>query len=202
MRLVLASRRNATLYAHWVTASLRKAMPTSKDIGPATLSPELVPDLPYIYIARVMRDELGTWFKFRLMGSDLGDRLHQDGSLMGSDLGDRLHQDGTGRMLLDLQIGGWEEEWRRNLVQTVQMKLPVVDESIIKTEPGYDLDIEHLALPISEDGLVVDQIFGSIDFIGQTEVDLQKMIPQLDWKKITSVELAKRIIISNLRLQV
>ena len=186
MRLVLASRRNATLYAHWVTASLRKAMPTSKDIGPATLSPDLIPDLPYIYIARVMRDELGTWFKFRLMGSNLGDRLQQDG---------------TGRMLLDLQIGGWEEEWRRNLVQTVQMKLPVVDESIIKTEAGYDLDIEHLALPISEDGTTVDQIFGSIDFIGQTEADLQKMIPQLDWKKITSVELAKRIIISNLRLQ-
>jgi hypothetical protein len=80
--------------------------------------------------------------------------------------------------------------------------LPVVDESIIKTEAGYDLDIEHLALPISEDGTTVDQIFGSIDFIGQTEADLQKMIPQLDWKKITSVELAKRIIISNLRLQV
>jgi len=60
MRLVLASRRNAALYAHWATASLRKAMPTSQDIGPATLSPALVPDLPYIYIARVTRDELGT----------------------------------------------------------------------------------------------------------------------------------------------
>jgi hypothetical protein len=187
MRLVLSSRRNAHVYAHWVTASGTKPMPNRNEMQPDVIPLDLLPELPYIYIAEVMRDELGTWFKFRLMGTGLTERLKQDG---------------TGKMLLDLQIGGWEEEWRKNLVSTVQMKLPVVDESTIKTEAGLVLEIEHLALPISEDGINVDRIFGSIDFFGATEAQLRDMIPELDWKKISSVELAKRIIISNLRIQV
>jgi hypothetical protein len=103
---------------------------------------------------------------------------------------------------LDLQIGGWEEEWRRNLVYTVQMKLPVVDESTITAENGTKLDVEHVALPMSEDGTNVDRIFGSIDFFSHSEKEPRTMLPQLDWKKISSVELAKRIIISNLRFQI
>lgn len=187
MRFVLASRRNAHVYAHWVTACGKKSMPNRHEMQPEVIPFDLLPELPYIYIAQVMRDELGTWFKFRLMGTGLAESLKQDG---------------TGKMLLDLQIGGWEEEWRRNLVSTTQAKLPVVDESTIKTESGLLLDIEHLALPLSEDGTNVDRIFGCIDFYGASEKELKKMIPELDWRKISSVELAKRIIISNLRIQI
>lgn len=187
MRLVLASRRNAHVYAHWVTACGRRTMPDRKAMQPDIIPVDLLPELPYIYIAEVMRDDLGTWFKFRLMGTSLSERLQQDG---------------TGKMLLDLQIGGWEEEWRRNLVYTVQMKLPVVDESTITTENGIKLDVEHVALPMSENGVDVDRIFGSIDFFSHSEEQLAAVLPQLDWKKISSVELAKRIIISNLRFQI
>jgi hypothetical protein len=187
MRLVLASRKNAHVYAHWVTACGKKTMPNRHEMQPDVMPIDLLPELPYLYIAEVMRDELGTWFKFRLMGTGLAERLKQDG---------------TGKMLLDLQIGGWEEEWRKNLVSTMQAKLPVVDESTIKTEAGLVLDIEHLALPLSEDGVNVDRIFGCIDFFGANEAELSKIIPELDWTKISSVELAKRIIISNLRIQI
>lgn len=187
MRLVLASRRNAHVYAHWVAACGKKNMPTRIEMQPDVIPLDLLPELPYIYIAEVMRDDLGTWFKFRLMGTSLTERLQQDG---------------TGKMLLDLQIGGWEEEWRRNLVYTVQMKLPVVDESTITTQNGVKLDVEHVALPLSEDGVNVDRIFGSIDFFSHSEDQLRAMLPEFDWKKISSVELAKRIIISNLRLQI
>jgi hypothetical protein len=187
MRLVLTSRRNAHVYAHWVAACGKKSMPNRLEMQPDVIPVDLLPELPYIYIAEVMRDELGTWFKFRLMGTSLTERLQQDG---------------TGKMLLDLQIGGWEEEWRRNLVYTVQMKLPVVDESTITAENGTKLDVEHVALPMSEDGTNVDRIFGSIDFFSHSEKELRTMLPQLDWKKISSVELAKRIIISNLRFQI
>ncbi len=186
MRLVLASRRNAHVYAHWVNACGTKTMPDRHEMQPDVIPLDLLPELPYLYIAEVMRDDLGVWFKFRLMGTGLSERLKQDG---------------TGKMLLDLQIGGWEEEWRKNLVHTVLMKMPVVDESTITTENGLRMDLEHLALPISEDGVNVDRIFGSIDFFGMTEQQLRDAIPNLDWKKISSVELAKRIIISNLRIQ-
>jgi hypothetical protein len=187
MRLVLASLKNSRVYAHWVKACGTKTMPNRQSMQPDVIPVDLLPELPYIYIAEVMRDDLGTWFKFRLMGTGLTERLKQDG---------------TGKMLLDLQIGGWEEEWRKNLVHAVQMKMPVVDESTITTEKGLRIELEHLALPISEDGANVNRIFGSIDFFGVTDAQLKDAIPELDWKKISSVELAKRIIISNLRIQV
>lgn len=187
MRLVLASKRNAHVYAHWVTACGMQTMPNRQQMQPDVIPLDLLPELPYIYIAEVMRDQLETWFKFRLMGTSLAERLRQDG---------------TGKMLLELQIGGWEEEWRRNLVYAVQMKLPVVDESTITTLNGTTLNIEHVALPLSEDGENVDRIFGSIDFLSHTEEQLVAMLPELDWKHISSVELGKRIIISNLRIQI
>jgi hypothetical protein len=186
MRLVLASKLNSRVYAHWVAACGKKAMPTRAEMQPDVMPNDLLPELPYIYIAQVMRDDAGMWFKFRLMGTALSDRLKQDA---------------TGMMLLDLQIGGWEEEWRKNLVYAVQMKMAVVDESTITTQNGIKLDIEHLALPLSDDGQTVDRIFGAIDFYKTSDEQMRSIIPDLDWKSISSVELAKRIIISSLRVQ-
>ena len=182
MRLVLASRKNAALYAHWVNACGGGDMPKRMDIDPAQIKHEL----PYVYIAQVMRDEGAIWFRFRLMGTKLVETLKQEG---------------TGRMLLDLQIGGWEVEWRKNLLQVTQIMLPVVDESTITTETGLKLDIEHLALPLSEDGVTVDRVLGSIDFYNMSAKNLEDALPALDWKAISTVELEKRIIISNLRIQ-
>lgn len=181
MRLVLASQLNASVYAHWLIVRGEHSMPRRQDIDPTNIKREL----PYVYIAQVMRDEAGMWFRFRLMGSKLVENLKQDG---------------TGRVLLDLQIGGWEVEWRKNLVYATQMKMPVVDESTIHTESGLTLEIEHLALPLSEDDLVVDKIFGAIDFYNTTPSQLSRALPALDWQAISSVELAKRIIISNLSI--
>ena len=104
-------------------------------------------------------------------------------------------------MLLDLQIGGWEVEWRKNLLQVTKMMLPVVDESTITTESGLKLDIEHLALPLSEDGVTVDRVLGAIDFYNMSPEKLAAALPELDWKAISTIELEKRIIISNLRIQ-
>ncbi len=156
-------------------------MPRRSDINPEMIKAEL----PYVYIAEVMKDDLGTWFRFRLMGSKLVEHLKQDG---------------TGKMLLDLHVGGWEVEWRRNLVHVINMKMPVVDESTITVHPGLKLDIEHLAMPISEDGESVSRIFGAIDFYGLDEQKLRTSISDLDWNSISNIELEKRIIISNLRI--
>jgi hypothetical protein len=182
MRLVLASKKNSALYAHWVSACRDREMPTRADINPE----EIKRELPYVYIAEVMKDDLGVWFRFRLMGTKLVESLKQEG---------------TGKMLLDLQIGGWEVEWRKNLVHVISMKMPVVDESTITVSNGLKLDIEHLAMPISEDGVTVSRIFGAIDFCNASEQQLSASFKELDWKTISSIELEKRIIISNLRIQ-
>jgi hypothetical protein len=182
MRPVLASRKNARVYAHWVRACGSRSIPRRSDIRPE----EIKAELPYVYIAQVMENQGRIGFKFRLMGTKLAETLGQDG---------------TGQLLLDLQIGGWEEEWRKNLVYAVKIKMPVVDESKIRAQAGFDLDIEHLALPLSEDGETVDKVFGAIDFYTTTETDLRKLLPKLDWQGISAIELDKRIIISNLRVQ-
>jgi hypothetical protein len=183
MRLVLSSRSNANVYAHWVAARHGRSMPRIEDIDVGKITDKL----SYVYFAEVMHDEAGMWFKFRLVGGLLVDQIRQQG---------------TGRMLLELQIGGWEEEWRKNLVYAVKMKMPVVDESTIKTEAGLQLDLEHLALPLSEDGEHVTRIFGAIDFTEMSEADLLKILPEFDWKSVSSIELEKRILISNLRIQI
>jgi len=182
MRFVLASRKNAAIYAHWVNARGDREMPQRKDIDPEKIKHEL----PYVYIAQVMRDEGGIWFRFRLMGTKLVENLKTEG---------------TGRMLLDLQIGGWEVEWRKNLLQVTKMMLPVVDESTVTTETGLRLDIEHLAMPLSDDGVTVDRVLGAIDFYNLDEYKLAAALPNLDWNAISTIDLEKRIIISNLRIQ-
>ncbi len=182
MHLVLASRRNAAVFAHWIHARGDRDLPTRQSIDPNAIKAEL----PYVYIAQVMPDDDGVWFKFRLMGTTLVQNFRLEGSE---------------RILLDLQIGGWEEEWRRNLLTAVKMKMAVVDEATIRTESGMDLNIEHLALPMSEDGIKVDRVFGAIDFLTKSEYDLSVVLPQVSWSTINQIELEKRIIISNLRVQ-
>lgn len=183
MHLVLASRLNASVYAYWVSACEGRAMPNRAAIDPEKIKSQL----PYVYIADVMRDDGGMWFRFRLMGTKLAQNLKQDG---------------TNRALLDLELGGWETEWRKNLVYATQMKMPVAEEATIHTPNGLALEIEHLALPLSEDGVMVDRIFGAIDFYNFTEEQLAKALPKLDWASISSVELAKRIVISNLQIEI
>ena len=182
MRKVLSSRPNAAAYAYWVAACKGHDMPATKDIDPT----QIPGPLSYLYFAEVMHDDAGMWFKFRLVGGLLVDKLNQEP---------------TGRMLVELQLGGWEEEWRRNLVYAVKMKLPVVDESTIVTQAGLTLELEHLALPLSDDGVNVTRIFGAVDFIDLAEADLMKILPAFDWKSVSSIELEKRILISNLRIQ-
>ena len=182
MRKVLSSRPNAAAYAYWVSACKGRNMPTAADIDPTVIPGPL----SYLYFAEVMHDDAGMWFKFRLVGGLLVDTLNQEP---------------TGRMLVELQLGGWEEEWRRNLVYAVKMKLPVVDESTIVTQAGLTLELEHLALPLSDDGVHVTKIFGAVDFIDLDEADLMKILPAFDWKSVSSIELEKRILISNLRIQ-
>ncbi len=145
MRPVLTSEKNISVYAHWVAARGDRSMPRRVDIAPEMITHAL----PYVYMSDVMNDEDGTWFRFHLMGTALVTRFKKDG---------------TGISLLDLHIGGWENEWRRNLLFCTKVKMPIVDEATIKTPYNVNLTIEHVALPLSEDGGTVSKVFGAIDF--------------------------------------
>jgi len=46
----------------------------------------------------------------------------------------------------------------------------------------------------------LSKIFGAIDFFDDNDDALHKILPKIDWHDLKDVEIAKRIIISNLKL--
>ncbi len=185
VRPVLTSSRNARIYAHWLLARGAKKMPCRHEFQPDVIPFDLSRELPQIYIAEIR-------------GS--GDALDFRFSLMGTLLADRLKQDATGKLLSQMKLGGFEEEWRRSLAFALETKMPVVSESQIVSASGMRIDLEHLAVPLSEDGAHVDRILGSIDFLKAADVEALRRVREIDWTTIASHELAKRIVVANLRV--
>jgi hypothetical protein len=185
VRPVLTSSRNARIYAHWLLARGAKKMPCRHEFQPDVIPFDLSRELPQIYIAEIR-------------GS--GDALDFRFSLMGTLLADRLKQDATGKLLSQMKLGGFEEEWRRSLAFALETKMPVVSESQIVSASGMRIDLEHLAVPLSEDGAHVDRILGSIDFLKAADVEALRRVREIDWTTIASHELAKRIVVANLRI--
>jgi hypothetical protein len=185
VRPVLTSSRNARIYAHWLLARGAKKMPSRHEFQPDVIPFDLSRELPQIYIAEI----LGS-------GDDVDFRF----SLMGTLLADRLKQDATGKLLSQMKLGGFEEEWRRSLAFALKTKMPVVSESQIVSASGMRIDLEHLAVPLSEDGAHVDRILGSIDFLKAADVEALRRVREIDWSTIASHELAKRIVVANLRV--
>jgi len=62
------------------------------------------------------------------------------------------------------------------------------------------VDIEHQAVPLSEDAEHVDRILGSIDYMKAVDVEALRRIREMDWNTIASHELTKRIVVANLRI--
>jgi hypothetical protein len=182
---VLTSARNAHIYAHWVVARGAKKMPCRREFQPDVIPFDLNRELPQIYIAEI----LGS-------GDDVDFRF----SLMGTLLADRLKQDATGKLLSQMKLGGFEDEWQRSLAFALKTKMPVVSESQIVSASGMRVDLEHLAVPLSEDGEHVDRILGSIDFLKAVDAEALRRVREIDWSTIASHELAKRIVVANLRV--
>jgi hypothetical protein len=185
VRPVLTSSCNARIYAHWLLARGSKKMPTRLEFQPDVIPFDLSRELPQIYIAEIHGSGRDAEFKF---------------SLMGTLLADRLKQDATGKYLSQMKLGGFEDEWRRSLAFALETKMPVVSESEIVAASGMRVDLEHLAVPLSEDGEHVDRILGSIDFLKTADVEALRRIRDMDWSTIASHELAKRIVVANLRI--
>jgi len=185
VRPVLTSPQNAHIYAYWLLSRGAKTMPGRQEFQPEIVPSALKRELPHIYISEIHGVGSAVEFKF---------------SLMGTLLVERLKQDATRKNLSQMRLGGFEEEWRRSLEFALKTKMPVVSESQIVSAAGLRIDLEHLLLPLSEDGKHVDRILGSIDFLKAADVDAFRRIKEIDWNNIASHENAKRIILANLRI--
>jgi hypothetical protein len=181
MRQVLESRRVAAVYGHYVAARGNRRMARRRDIDPASIRQQL----PYLYIVQVERSGGELHFRFRLMGTEL---VHV------------FKREGTGGYVRELELGGWEVEWRNSLVYAVETKVPVVAVDKIKLSNGRELEVEHLALPLSDDEVTVDRVIGAIDFLVLPESELKDVLAKLDWSATKHVDVPKRLMITNLAL--
>ncbi len=185
VRPVLTSSRNAHIYAHWLLARGAKKMPCRREFQPDVIPFDLSLELPQIYIVEIQGNGPRAEFRF---------------SLIGTLLAERLKQDATGKYLSQMKLGGFEDEWRRSLTFALETRMPVVSESQIVAASGMRVEIEHLLVPLSENGEHVDRILGSIDFLKAADVEALRRIREIDWNAIASHELAKRIVVANLRI--
>jgi hypothetical protein len=86
------------------------------------------------------------------------------------------------------------------LVGEVETKVPVVAVDKIKLSNGRELEVEHLALPLSDDEVTVDRVIGAIDFLVLPESELKDVLAKLDWSATKHVDVPKRLMITNLAL--
>lgn len=181
---VFESDRNAAIYAYYITARGERAMPTRGDIEPSRLKKHL----PYVYIVQALRQEHDD-VRFRI-------------TLMGSELVEVLKQNGTGRFIRELDLGGFEHVWRDSILSTFNSGRPVVALDRLTMKSGLEIDLEHLVLPLSEDGKQVDRIFGCFDFPRRSDAWIKDNLEQVEWSDSIQVEVPKRLLITNLDIPI
>ena len=179
---VFESNRNAEVYAYYIITRGNRPMPSRADIDPAKFKKHL----PYVYMAKVVRE-------------DDDDHRFQI-SLMGTELVEVLKQDGKGRFIRELDLGGYEHAWRESILSAFKSKSPAVTMDRILMKSGLEINLEHLVLPLSDDGEHVDRIFGCFDFPHYTDEWISENLDQVDWANAVQIEVPKRLLITNLEL--
>jgi len=119
---------------------------------------------------------------------------------MGTKLVDIIKHEGTGQFTRELPLGGWEREWRKTLLYVMDNSRPAVALDILKLPNGLEMELEHLALPLSDDGKTVSHILGAIDFLGYDYQAISEKTKDILWSDIVDIEVPKRLIITNLAI--
>jgi len=146
-RVSIRDSCNKNVYARYCQAWRADRAPTRRDIDVFSLPRAL----PNIYIVEVLRGAGGDRFRVRLMGTGLVDRLKHEC---------------TGQFVRDLPLGGWEDDWRDALASVTQAGRPQISMDRARLPDGLCLTIEHVILPLSRDGTTIDEILGSMAFLG------------------------------------
>ena len=181
MQKIFESDRIAKVYSLYDRSKNSSDIPSRKDVDLLRLPR----DLPYVYISDVMGTDNGSRFKFRFMGTGLVEILKQEA---------------TGKFIVDLPLGGWEVEWRKTLMFVVETKRPTVAVDNFTLPNGLSLVLEHLALPLSDTGGEITHILGAIEFLGFDYDRIKSLSEKVDWDDIQKIEVPKRVVITNLSI--
>ena len=142
-------------------------------------------DIPYIYISDIVDTDNGLRFRFRFMGTGLVEILKQEA---------------TGKFIADLPLGGWELEWRKTLIFVVETRRPAVAVDKFSLPNGISLAIEHLALPLSDNGDQITHVLGTIEFLGFDYDRIKSLSQKVEWDDIQKIDVPKRMAITNLSI--
>jgi hypothetical protein len=133
----LDTARLRQAYDYWDAIREHRPMPARRDIDPAGM----VPWLASTFLVDVLYDPLE--FRFRLVGTEV---VHRFGMEI------------TGRKLRELNLHGREHQTRAEYTAVVETRAPRY--SIEVSGSRNDWEIERLLMPLSDDGLTVNMLFG------------------------------------------
>lgn len=145
-------------------------LPRRSDIDPA----QMIAAIPNTYIVVVERSPAGeTTFRLQLFGTELV-------RLFGAEL--------TGEQVCTLDLGDWGNEWRSTLRYAMRTKAPVIAVHRLEVIRHLPITIEHVALPLSQDGSTVDRLIGAIDVLDDDRDALRSHVNSIDWSSVRRIE--------------
>jgi two-component system, sensor histidine kinase PdtaS len=132
------------LYAYWIRQCVNRPMPRRADINPKGIV-SLLPQVFIVDICQPLR------FRFRLVGSAICDRWHDDL---------------TGKWLDELKFDGELKTVLQQYASVARTGIPRVDKEEFVNEEGRYLHYRRLLLPLSEDGQKPNMLIGIQKAIG------------------------------------
>ena len=170
--LALKSSNHESIYDYYLSLQADGAMARYADFDVS----EIRDQSPYIYMSRLVKQGSEQRFRFQMVGEKLVAFFKQDG---------------RGRFIREMRLGGWEHEWRETQLLTLERRAPVVAESIIQDDK-LRIDLEHIAMPLSDYYGQIIYIVGSLDIVGFLEGDPQKVGEGFTWDNLLSFDIIKR----------
>jgi hypothetical protein len=146
---IVADPDLGALYAYWIRQRGGRPMPRRADINPA----KIISLLPQVFIAEIFQP---LRFRFRLVGSTICDRWHED--LTGKWL-DELGFD-------ELGFDGELESVLEQYASVARTGAPRVDKEEFVNEKSRYLHYRRLLLPLSDEGQIPNMLIGIQKAIG------------------------------------
>jgi hypothetical protein len=132
------------LYAYWSSKCRHRTIPRRADIDPTEI-PAL---LPHLFIAEILQP---LRFRFRLIGSAICDRWGENS---------------TGKFLDELSLDGERKTVMAQYAFVAETNRPRFDTEEFVNEHGRYLHYRRLLLPLSDDGVTANRLFGGQKAIG------------------------------------
>lgn len=172
MALALSSKKNTALYDYYMSLANQHQVPRYAHFDIASVRDHL----PYVYMSRLVRQGAEQRFRFHMIGDKLVAFFKQEG---------------RGRFIRELRLGGWELEWRRSQLLSLEKRQPVVVESVVQ-DAKLRVRLEHLAMPLADyhDGIIY--MAGAIDILDYAEDDAARIEAGFTWPNLVYFDIVRR----------